>query len=180
MTREGEQSVAGVLAHLPGMMAVLAGTVVSSQRMQPGHWAGAFACWGVENREAAVRVLQGRRGNPHGANVEVKCVDAGANTYLATALVLGAVADGLRAETSLPAETTVDPGTLGAAALERMGVVPLPAEPEERIRAFAESDLARTVLGERLHEAVQAVRRRELPLCERSDIHAATRFAWSA
>lgn len=77
LTREGACAIAGILRILPEAMAVLAGTVVSRARLQPGQWAGAYVCWGVENREAAVRLLKGNRGNPHGANVEVKCIDGG-------------------------------------------------------------------------------------------------------
>ena len=53
--------------------------------VQPGHWSGAHACWGLENREAAVRLCAATPGNPQGASVEVKCIDPSANPYLATA-----------------------------------------------------------------------------------------------
>src|SRR3712207_8559509 len=64
LTAEGASAVAGIVRNLPGGIAVLAGTVVSGERMQPGHWSGASACWGVENREAAVRLLLANNGNP--------------------------------------------------------------------------------------------------------------------
>ena len=57
--------------------------------MQPGHWAGAYVSWGIENREAALRFVMGEYSNPWGANVEVKVVDPPANPYFATAVVLG-------------------------------------------------------------------------------------------
>ena len=46
-------------AHLPALLAVGAPTVASYLRLIPSHWAGAFACWGLENREAAVRFVTG-------------------------------------------------------------------------------------------------------------------------
>jgi len=32
---------------------------VSGLRLQPGNWAGAYVCWGTENREAALRFVVG-------------------------------------------------------------------------------------------------------------------------
>ncbi len=66
--------------------------------MQPGYWAGAYNCWGTENREAAVRFLIGGPSNPYGANVEVKVIDPSANPYLATATILGLAQHGIEPE----------------------------------------------------------------------------------
>ena len=77
--------------------------MVSPLRLKPGNWAGAFACWGLENREAAVRLFADTPGNPHGANVELKCIDGSANPYLAAAVVLGLALDGIARSLPLPA-----------------------------------------------------------------------------
>jgi glutamine synthetase len=180
LTAEGGAAVAGIVRHLPESIAVLAGTVVSGERMQPGHWSGASACWGVENREAAVRLLQARRGNPHGANVEVKCVDAGANTYLATGLVLGFAALGIEGGLEVPAPVAVDPAGLTAEEQRAAGVVPLPNDAAGRIELFEKGEAVRSVLGPNLHAAVLAVRRYESALYAGEDAHACTRFAWSS
>jgi glutamine synthetase len=180
LTQDGASAIAGIVRSLPGGIAVLAGTVVSDERMQPGHWSGASACWGVENREAAVRLLLANNGNPHGANVEVKCVDAGANTYLATGLVLGFAALGIEGELELPAAVAVDPTELTPEQAQAAAVVPLPNDAAGRIEFFRNSDAARAVLGPELHAAVLAVRRYEASLYEGRDAHALTRFAWSS
>ena len=112
MTPEGESAIAGLVAGLPEAEGVLCGSILSGLRMQPGHWSGAYVCWGTENREAAMRFLIGGRSNPHGANVEVKVVDPSANPYFATATILGLALDGIDQKLSLPAETTVDPSSL--------------------------------------------------------------------
>jgi glutamine synthetase len=180
LTKDGASAIAGIVRCLPGGIAVLAGTVVSDERMQPGHWSGASSCWGVENREAAVRLLLANNGNPHGANVEVKCVDAGANTYLATGLVLGFAALGIEGGLDLPAAVAVDPTELTPEQAEAAAVVPLPNDAAGRIELFENSDAARAVLGPELHAAVLAVRRYESSLYEGRDAHALTRFAWSS
>jgi glutamine synthetase len=180
LTPEGGAAIAGIVRHLPESIAVLAGTVVSDERMQPGHWSGASACWGVENREAAVRLLQANRGNPHGANVEVKCIDAGANTYLATGLVLGFAARGIEGGLDLPVPVSVDPTELSPEEQRAAAVVPLPNDAAGRIKLFEKGEAARAVLGADLHAAVLAVRRHESSLYAGQDAHALTRFAWSS
>lgn len=148
--------------------------------MQPGHWSGASSCWGVENREAAIRLLQSNNGNPYGANVEVKCVDSGANTYLAVGLVLGFAAMGIEQRMPLPAEVSVDPTALSAEEIEAAQMVPLPNDAETRIKLFQDSNAARTILGPELHAAVLAVRQHESSIFEGEDAHALTRFSWSS
>ena len=63
MTPAGESAVAGVIRGLAEAQGVLCGSIVSGLRMQPGNWAGAYACWGIENREAAVRFVKGGPGS---------------------------------------------------------------------------------------------------------------------
>lgn len=179
LTETGGQAVAGLTALLPEAMAVLAGTVVSGVRMKPHHWAGAFSCWGVENREAAVRLVQAGPGNPGGANLEVKCVDAGANTYLATALVLGFAAYGVEWRLRPPPPVGVDPADLDQAEARVARAVPMPDDAEARIALFEASSTARGILGPVLHRAVVAVRRHEATAYADRDPHVATRFAWS-
>jgi glutamine synthetase len=180
LTADGATAMAGIVRYLPDAIAVLAGTVVSDERLQPGHWSGAFACWGVENREAAVRLLLANNGNPHGANVEVKCVDSGANTYPATGLVLGFAALGIEGALELPDAVAVDPTQLTPEQARAAAVVPLPNDAAGRIALFEKSDAARAVLGPELHAAVLAVRRYESSLYEGEDAYAPTRFAWSS
>ena len=161
LTPEGESAIAGVLFGLPEAQAVLAGSILSGLRMQPGHWAGAYACWGLENREAAVRFLSGGPSNPHGANVEVKIVDPSANPYFATAAILALALDGIERSVALPPETTVDPATLSDADRAAAGTVLLADRQTDAIAALDNSVLLRSLLGTEVVDAVVAVRRYE-------------------
>jgi glutamine synthetase len=161
MTPEGESAVAGLLAGLPEAQGILCGSVLSGMRMQPGHWAGAYVCWGTENREAAVRFLVGGPSNPHGANVEVKVIDPSANPYLATAAMLGLALDGIQRKLTLPPEVTVDPASLTDAQREAAGIAELPIEQADALDALEQSSLLRGILGEEPVDAVVAVRRYE-------------------
>lgn len=158
MTATGESVVAGVVHGLPEAQAVLCGSIVSGLRMHPGNWAGAYACWGTENREAAVRFIAGGPGNPRGGNVEVKIVDPSANPYLASAAILGLALDGIKRRAPLPPEVTIDPADLAASERDRDGIVSLDRKQAEVIAALDHSKLMRGVLGDHAVDMLVAVR----------------------
>jgi glutamine synthetase len=161
MTPEGESAVAGVVAGLREAEGMLCGSILSGLRMLPGHWSGAFVCWGTENREAAVRFLAGGHSNPFGANVEVKIVDPSANPYFATATILGLALDGIERELALSPETAVDPSTLTDKQRADSGVALLPTSQAEALDLLDGSALIRGILGDPAVDATVAVRRYE-------------------
>jgi glutamine synthetase len=183
LTDDGGAAIGGVVAGLPELLAVFAGSVLSRYRLQPGHWSGAFACWGLENREAAVRLCAATRGNPHGASVELKCIDPSANPYLATATFLGLALEGIAKGAPLPPEVTVNPAALTPEEVARTRTVRLPADQAAALAALEGSSLAHRLLGEEILEALTAVRRYECDTYGEQDIEAVTeqlRYAWSA
>ena len=112
MTPEGEGWVAGMLRDLPALSAVAAPSMVSLLRRRPGYFAGAFAFWGVQNREASLRFIPGWGLVPEeAANVELKASDASGNPYLALAAVIGAGMAGLEEGLTLPEPIQDEPGS---------------------------------------------------------------------
>jgi glutamine synthetase len=158
LTDAGAAAVAGVVAGLLDLQGILAGSVLSPLRLKPGNWAGAFACWGLENREAAVRLCAETPGNPHGAHVELKCIDGSANPYLAATAFLGLALDGIARSLPLPAEVTVDPASLPEA---QRAPLALASTQGEALDALEASPLAGELLGPEIVDAVLAVRRYE-------------------
>jgi glutamine synthetase len=181
MTAAGESFMAGVLAELPALVAVGAPTVASHLRLVPSHWAGAFGCWGRENREAALRLVTGSLGErDRAANVEVKCFDQSANPYLVAGAVLAAglatVDKGMR----MPDEVTGDPAGQ-ADELAGRGVHRLPETVPEALAELERSDVLRAAFGEPLYAAFADTRRAEAALFEGStpdEIVAATRWRY--
>lgn len=158
LTPVGEHFAAGILDRLPALLAIGAPSVGSYLRLIPSHWAGAFACWGLENREAAIRLVTGAVGErARAANIEVKCFDAAANPYLLVAALLAAGRAGLDAENTLPPPVSVDPATLH-------GVPPLPTSLAEATAAFEADPVLAGALGEALVDTVATVRRGEVAL----------------
>ncbi|QFG26810.1 glutamine synthetase [Actinomadura sp. WMMB 499] len=165
MSAHGEAFAAGILRRLPALLAIGAPSVASYLRLVPAHWAGAFACWGLENREAALRFVTGVQGErDEAANLEVKCFDPAANPYLALAALLAAGRDGLAAGLTLPEPVGVDPASLTEEERAGRGIAPLPSSLDEAVAAFEQDDVLRDALGEAVVDTVAAVRRGEAEL----------------
>lgn len=167
MSAAGEAFAAGILVRLPALLAVGAPTMASYLRLVPSHWAGAFACWGLENREAALRFVTGAQGErARAANLEIKPFDAAANPYLALAAVLAAGRYGIGSEFLLPDPVEVDPASLSPMERIERGVDPLPSSLEEAVAAFASDPVLTEALGEAVIDTVRAVRHGEIDLLE--------------
>lgn len=176
MTREAESFTAGVLASMPALTAVTCPSVASYQRLQPHRWSGPWACWGRENREAALRFVTGMVGSrPGAANLEVKAMDAAANPYLALGAIVAAGIDGLERELSLPEPVLVDPASIPAARRRAMGVRQLPSSLGAAIRELERSSLLRGAMGDVLFDAFLATRRGERAAFEGKDPDAVVR-----
>jgi glutamine synthetase len=180
LSPDGEAFIAGVLEHLPALMAVGAPGVTSYLRHIPSHWAGTYACWGLENREAALRMVTGSPGaSSAAANVEVKCFDLHANPYLVFAGVVAAGLAGLASSASLPDPVDVDPAVLGQSELSSRGIRRLPTSLRESVDAFSSDPVVTSAFGEPLSASILAIRESELELFEGvsdEDVAAATRW----
>ena len=180
MQGTGEAFAAGILERLPALLAIGAPSVASYLRLVPSHWAGAFACWGLENREAALRFVTGPLGDRNQtANVEVKCFDGAANPYLTLAAALVAGRAGVDGEFTLPEPVDGDPAGLDPAERQRRGIHALPSSLEESLAAFERDTVLRDALGEALVDTVAVVRRGELALFQDAtpeEITTATRW----
>jgi glutamine synthetase len=162
MTAEAEGFLAGIVEQLPALAALLLPSPSSYLRMQPSHWAGVFAAWGHENREAAVRAVTGSVGQrDQAANLEVKCADLAANPYLALAGVLAAGLDGMRRGLRPGSPVRGDPAGFDPTELAERRIRRLPESLPDALAAFEKSGLLRETLGGVLADAVLAVRRGE-------------------
>ncbi|MGA8847252.1 MAG: glutamine synthetase family protein [Nocardioides sp.] len=157
----GRGYLAGLLRDLDGIVAVTAPTTGSLMRRRPGYWAGAFGFWGVENREAVLRLVPSSPLlGPGNTNVELKACDASANPYLALAVVIAAGLSGVRdgAGEALPDPVQEDVGTWDHAARAAAGITALATTHQEQRDHLLSSDLVHEVLGEDLLGAFVACR----------------------
>ena len=182
MTGDGEAFAGGVLSVLPALVAVGAPSVASYVRLVPSHWAGAYQCWGKENREAALRLVTGSTGEQDvRANLEVKCFDLAANPYLVIGSLFAAGLEGMKGGATLPQEVEGDPVVLAEADLAASGARRLPQSLGEAVGLLEACDLLREAMGEPMIEAFLAVRRAEIELFSgvtQADVVARTRWRW--
>jgi glutamine synthetase len=160
LSSTGRGFVAGVLVHLPGLMAFTAPSPNSYQRLGPGLWASAYACYGPDNREAAVRIASPLAGAELAtANVELKPVDVTANPYLALAALLAAGMDGMERDLDPGEPTIVDPASLTDEERASRNIQPLPTSPDEALDALEKDEVLIEALGEPLVRTHLAVAR---------------------
>jgi glutamine synthetase len=147
--------VAGVLAHMPALVAVLNPTVNAYKRIAAGGVVSKTVSWGLDNRFTLVRVPS-ERGS--GARIEVRIGDGAANPYLAFAVLLAAGLDGLERELVPPAPLS---GDVLALPEDRRGV-PLPSHLRGALDALRADAVLREALGEDLVKAFVGIKEYEL------------------
>jgi glutamine synthetase len=144
-------AVAGLLEHAPGFTAICNPTVNSYKRLVAAWDAPVYTVWSHRSANALVRVPPAFGGEP--PLVEVRSPDASCNPYLAMAVLVEALADGIRSR-SLPG----DPFTGSTYELpERFrtdhGIRQLPKSLRQAITALDEDVVIRGALGDHIYHA---------------------------
>ena len=160
LSEDANSFVAGVLEHLPALMAITTPSPNSYRRIRPGAWSGAFQVWGYDNREAAIRVPTEPQAST--TNVELKTVDATSNPYLAMGAMIACGLDGLKRGLKLPEAARVAPTSLDASEQRASSVRRLPHTLDISLRALAEDPVILDALGKKLARALIAIRKAEI------------------
>jgi glutamine synthetase len=141
--------VAGQVSFLMELAPMFWPTVNSYKRLVEGFWAPTKPTWGIDNRNAAFRVLPG---SAAATRVETRCPGADMNPYLAIAAILAAGLEGV--DRGLMLDDV--PGTG-----ENDGGQDLPSAPRmliETTKAFRKSALARDWFGDAFVDYFAATR----------------------
>ncbi|HLH24461.1 MAG TPA: glutamine synthetase family protein [Chloroflexota bacterium] len=168
----GRQFVAGVLDHLPGLVALTCPSFNSYHRLQPRSWSSAFTCYGPDNREAAVRLVSTYRGAEMAStNLELKPCDNSCNPYLALGGLIVAGLDGVQRGATLDEGrlALVDPALLSDDERAARGIRRLPASLGEALDALEADAVLMEALGDLLRRSYLAVRRSEWEAFSRED-----------
>jgi len=158
----GAQFMAGVLEHLPGLIALTCPSVNSYKRLQPHSWSGAYTAWGHDNREAALRVASPFWSDIEGTtNLELKAADSSCNPYIALGGLLAAGLDGITRGLKPPASTEADPAGLSDSERKARGVQRLPDSLDHALDALETDIVLMDALGDLLGRSYLAVKRSE-------------------
>src|SRR5438132_1514597 len=150
------------LTILPALVALTCASVNSYRRLAPQMWASAFTCYGMDNREAAIRICSPLRGDPASSvNLELKPSDSSANPYLALGAFVYAGLDGIRGKLDPGEAVNVDPATLTDAERAASNTHRLPASLNAALDALESDELLMDQLGPLRSSAYLAVKRSE-------------------
>jgi glutamine synthetase len=162
LSRAGYHFIGGLLAHLPALVALTCGSVNSYRRLAPQMWSSAYTVYGMDNREAAIRICSPMSDNPaKSVNLELKPSDSSANPYLSLGAVIHAGLDGIRRELDPGEAVNVDPAVLSDAERSARGARRLPGSLSAALDALEADELLMGSLGDLRSRAYLAVKRSE-------------------
>ncbi len=130
--------LAGQLALMPDVTALVSPTINSYKRYVPGVWAPLTASWGFENRTGAVRAIVD---GPKGTRLEYRQTAADMNPYIAIATCLATGLHGIEKKLSAPPESS------GDASRSDRGLKPIPRTLRAATDALSGSATAKKLLG---------------------------------
>ncbi|SDZ01702.1 glutamine synthetase [Lysobacter sp. yr284] len=160
--------IGGLLAHAAALSGLTCASVNSYRRLRPGMWSGAHACYGLDNREACIRIPSTLRGRENDSvNIEFKGCDATANPYLALGALIFAGLDGVRRDLHPGAPATQDPNRMSEDERRRAGIGRLPASLGEAVAALERDELLMDRLGALRHQPYLAIKRADIRSFER-------------
>ena len=155
--------IGGLLAHLPALTALTCASVNSYRRLAPQTWASAYTVYGMDNREAAIRICSAMRSDPAGSvNLELKPSDSSANPYLALGAYIHAGLDGIRSKLDPGEAVNTDPATMTDTERLRARAHRLPESLNAALNALEADELLMEALGPLRRRAYLAVRRAEV------------------
>ena len=162
LSEMGRQFIAGILDHLPALIALTCPSYNSYRRLQPQTWSAAYTAWGFDNREAAIRVASpfwGREEQTY--NLELKSVDSSANPYIALGGLIAAGLDGIKRRLQPGQPCEHDPSKLSEAERVENHIRRLPTSMHEALDNLAQDTLLADAMGDLMSRAYLAIRRSE-------------------
>lgn len=162
LSQTGRHFIAGILHHLPALLALTCPSVNSYRRLQPMAWSSAYTAWGVDNREAPVRVASPFWGREEQSfNIELKTSDSSANPYVSLGAIIACGLDGIDRALDPGPPCEHDPAKLSDDERERHGIRRLPLAIGQSLDALEQDDLLRDAMGEFMYQAYTIVRQSE-------------------
>ena len=162
VSKLGYYFIAGILEHLPALLALTCPSVNSYRRLQPHFWSSAFTAWGPDNREAAVRVPSTFRSDRAGStNAELKASDSSSNPYLAMGALLAAGLDGVARKLEPGEPVLVDPAALSESERQKRRIQRYPTTLGGALDQLEADSMLMRALGPTLARAYLAVKRSE-------------------
>ncbi len=147
LSDEALYSIGGVLKHVSAFTAVTNPIVNSYKRIVPGFEAPVYLAWSLANRSALIRV-PAKRGIA--TRIELRSPDPSCNPYMAMAVILGAILDGIENKIMPPEEVKENIYEMTKKELKQAGIKSLPGTLYEAIELMKKDDVIKDSLGEHI------------------------------
>jgi len=163
-----QQFIAGVVRHMPAICALTSPSPVSYFRLGPQHWSVGFSSFGVQNREAAIRICPSPSMDPaemvRGYNLELRAPDATASPYIVLGALVRAGLQGIRERLEVPQALGVDPGSLTDQERKELHILPLPGSLTEALDLMDADSIVREWMPKIMYDSYVSVKRLEVTL----------------
>ena len=159
---------AGIIKHLPALIALTAPSPASYLRLKPHHWSASYTWLGERDREASLRICPttslGGRNEARQFNLEFRAADATACPHLALGALIRAGLEGVRAKLPAPPLFSGDPETLSDAERQRWGLYRLPQSLGEALETFERDRVAASWFSDKARATYLGVKRMEIEM----------------
>ena len=149
LSKEALYSIGGLLKHVKSFTAITNPTVNSYKRLVPGYEAPVYLAWSLANRSALIRV-PAKRGEA--TRVELRSPDPSCNPYLALAVILGAILDGVENKIEPPLQVEENIYSMTKKERKRAKIDSLPASLDEALNLLDKDDIIKDALGSHIYD----------------------------
>jgi len=153
--------IAGQLANIEGISAVLSPTVNSYKRLVSGYEAPVYITWARTNRSALIRIPMFTEGKSQAARVELRSPDPSCNIYLTFAVMLKAGLEGIKTNMTPPSPVEEDIYDFNEAKLNEYHIATLPGSLGEALDKMKDSKIAKEALGKHSFERYLEAKKKE-------------------
>jgi glutamine synthetase len=159
---------AGVIRHMPALVALTAPSPISYLRLRPHNWSSSYTWFGDRDRESSLRICPvttiGGADPARAFNLEYRAADACACPHLALGAVVRAGIEGIRAGLSDPPLFSGDPETLSAQDRRNLGLERLPATLGDALDRFQQDKTVSGWFSPLAQETYLGMKRAEITL----------------
>jgi glutamine synthetase len=164
---------AGVLRHLPALIAFTCGSPISGLRLKPHNWSSSYTWLGDKDREATLRICPttaiGGKEPARQFNIEFRACDATVSPHLALAVVVRAGLEGIRAALATPPIFSGDPDRITAEERQALGLRRLPDTLDAALDAVLADRTVTSWFAPPALDTYTGMKRMELQLCHGLD-----------
>ena len=165
---------AGVLKHMPALVALTAPSPISGLRLKPHNWSSSYTWLGERDREASLRICPtmgfGGRDPARQFNLEYRAADATASPHLALTALIRAGLEGIAAKLPSPPIFAGDPDALSEADRQKLSLFRLPDTLDAALDCLMADSKATNWLSRSAIDTYVGMKRMELKLCRGIEI----------